>query len=410
MRLVFIAPDATRDRHRADLAAHGLQVLSETADRETALKMLAVLAPEAALVEVGADLDGPLTWAKEATAAAPGLYLVLMGPALPPEALLAVMRAGVREYLPTPTPAEVLEALSRAQAQLRGPAPKPVGAAARGGQVAVVYSPKGGAGKSTLAANLAVSLYQVTSQRVQLMDLSFQFGDLDLLLNLQPQKSIAELIPVMHDLDARALEQAITPSPIGVRLLAAPPRVEDAEALREEHIERTFEALRSQPGWTVVDCASHLDQNNCKAIELADVVLVPMNLDLASIRRVARAFELWKELGIDTAKVRLVAWADKGEITVADVARTLGRPVAHELPWDPAGVAAAINQGVPVMIGQPTAPLAAAIRQMASQLSGVTVEAKAKDGNPFGKLMTQAFGWLKKKDDVKLLTAGSGAN
>jgi pilus assembly protein CpaE len=409
MRIVFIASDSLRDRHRAELGANGLQVLSETADRDTALVLLPVLGPELALVESRGPLDGLLAWARQATAAVPGLYLVLMGPALAPEDLMALMRAGVREYLPEPETAEVIEAMGRARAHVRGVEVRPASGGAQG-QVAVVYAPKGGAGKSTLAANLAVALGQVTGQRVNLMDLSCQFGDLDLLLNLQPQKTIADLVPVFHDLDVRALEQTLTPSPIGVRLLAAPVRVEDAEGIHEDHIERAFEAFRGQEGWTVVDTASHLDATNCKAIELADVVLVPMTFDLASIRRVARCFELWQQMGINTAKVRLVAWTDRSEISTTDVARTLGRPVAYQLPWDAPGVAAAVNQGIPLMIGQPTAPLAQAVRLMAAELSGHLVESKAKDGNPLSRLVNQAFGWFKKKEEIKLLTAGSGAN
>lgn len=410
MRLVFIASDATRDTHRAALAAASAQILSETADRDTALKLLPVVTPELALVEADGDLPGLLGWAALATATAPGLYLVLLGPALAPDDLLALMRAGVREYLPDPSSESVVEAIARARTQTRPTELKAVVPQAKTGQVAVVYAPKGGSGKSTLAANLAVALNQVTGQTVQLMDLSSQFGDQDLLLNLQPQRTIVELLPVIHDMDARALEQVLTPSPIGVRLLAAPLHIEDAETIREEHVERTFEAFRAQKGWTVVDTASHLDQTNMKAIELADVVLVPMSFDLASIRRVARVFELWKDMGVDMAKVRLVAWQDKSEISAADVTRTLGRPVAFMLPWDAPGVAAAVNQGIPLMIGQPSAPLAQAIRMMAGDMTGHALTAKAKDGSPLSKLVNQAFSWFKKKEDVKLLTAGSGAN
>lgn len=406
MRLVYIAPDAARARLRTELADAGHQVLSETSDRDIGLKMVAVLAPEVALVDVGADLGYALTWAETAIASAPGLHMVLTGPYLSPDELLAVMRAGVREYLPEPGPMQIVEAVARARPQPRAAEP----AREKSGQVAVVYAPKGGSGKSTLAANLAVALFQVGGQRVQLMDLSLQFGDLDLLMNLQPQKSVADLIPVMHDMDARALDQTLTPSPIGVRLLAAPARLEDAEALREEHVERTFEVLRAQAGWTVVDTASQLDANNCKAIELADVVYLPLRFDLASIRRVARTLEVWKELGIDTAKVRLVAWADKGEISAGDVARTLGRPIAHQLPWDPHGVDAAVNQGIPLMIGQPASPLAQAIRALAVELCGFAEESKAKEGGGLARFVSSAFGWFKKKEEVKLLTAGSGAN
>ena len=73
MRLVFIASDATRDTHRAALSASGAQILSETADRDTALKLLPVVTPELALVEADDDLAGLLGWAQLATATAPGL-------------------------------------------------------------------------------------------------------------------------------------------------------------------------------------------------------------------------------------------------------------------------------------------------------------------------------------------------
>lgn len=412
MRIVFIAPDSTRDRFRAELSAAGVQILSESADRATSLMMLQVLQPELVLVETDGDLDGTFGWAQEIGQAAPGSYVCMLGPALTSEALLALMRAGVREYLPEPTAEQLTEAMGRARSALRpavevkeAPAKAAAGPA---GQVVVVFSPKGGVGKSTLAANLAVALYQATNARVQLVDLSLQFGDQDLLLNLQPHKTVSDLVPVSHDLDGRILDQLLTPSPVGVRLLSAPTTPAEGEAVTADHVERAFDAFRAQPGWTVVDCASHMDGVTFRAIELADVVLMPMVLDLATVRRVARTYDVFTELGVDLRKVRLVAWSSKGEITAQDVARTLNRPINFQLPWDTEAVATSINQGIPLMIGQPHAALAQAIRAMAMEMTGQKVAGAAKEGG-FGELLNKAFGWFRKKEEVKLLTAGSNS-
>lgn len=412
MRIVLIASDQTRDRHRVELSARGVQILTESSDRANALMLLPVLKPEVVLLEVGTDLASVLPWVEQAAGLAPGAAICMMGPLLESQDLIAIMRSGVREYLPDPTTAQILEAIGRVKPAKAAPAQPEAPKTGDAGKIAVVYSPKGGVGKSTLAANLAVALHQVTGQRTHLVDLGLQFGDLDLLLNLQPHKTLADLVPVMHDLDARILDQILTPTPIGVRLLSAPVAIEDGEGVTGDHLERAFEAFKAQRGWTVVDCASHLDEVSMRAIELADEVLVPMTFDLATIRRVSRVFTAWEQLGVDVGKVKLVAWAQRGEIAASDVARTLNRPVSYQLPWDPEGVAAAVNQGIPLQIGQPTAPLAVAIRNVAAELSGHALQEKTKEGAGLTGILSSAFSWLKrgKDKDIKLLTAGSGSS
>src|SRR5437764_10669175 len=54
------------------------------------------------------------------------------------------------------------------------------------GQMTVVFSPRGGAGKTILATNLAVSLAQLTPDRVVILDLDLLFGHVSMLLNLIP--------------------------------------------------------------------------------------------------------------------------------------------------------------------------------------------------------------------------------
>ena len=71
-----------------------------------------------------------------------------------------------------------------------------------------VFSPKGGVGRTTVAVNLAVAAATELGKKVVLMDGSFQFGDVGVLLNLNPKnKSIADLVP---ELEAGELESLDT--------------------------------------------------------------------------------------------------------------------------------------------------------------------------------------------------------
>ena len=54
-------------------------------------------------------------------------------------------------------------------------------------QIVAVFSPKGGSGRTTIATNLALALHKETEGRVCLVDANLQFGDIGVLLNLNPK-------------------------------------------------------------------------------------------------------------------------------------------------------------------------------------------------------------------------------
>ena len=86
------------------------------------------------------------------------------------------------------------------------------------GRMITVLGPKGGAGKTLVSCNLAVALGEA-GQRVVLVDLDLQFGDVGLALGLPPGKTIYDLVMSGGALDAEKLSAYLATHESGARVL-----------------------------------------------------------------------------------------------------------------------------------------------------------------------------------------------
>jgi pilus assembly protein CpaE len=133
------------------------------------------------------------------------------------------MQAGVRELMLKPWRASELISRVKELAELyRRTLKKPGNAgilnqdspsinkqqqAAKASRVITIFGNKGGIGKSVIAANLAVAAATRYKNQVALLDLDLQFGDISLMMNINPRKTIAELMLESGELTADLLEE-----------------------------------------------------------------------------------------------------------------------------------------------------------------------------------------------------------
>lgn len=289
-----------------------------------------------------------------------------------PEARVLVIEgpAGTPDAIPL---AEFDGALERVAAELtRKPPERP-----RHGKLIVVYGPKGGSGRSQLATNLAIALSRASSRETILFDGAMEHGEQDLFLNLPPQGLAGVTVP--HRLDA-----ALVSHPTGVKLLAS--KASDAP-MSADRLGQLVDWLQQRDAWIVADTHPSLRDVNRILLREADKVLVPMNLDLSHLRALQRELAACREQGIDTSRFEFVAWSERSEVSREDAARTLKRPIDWSLPFDPAKVRAAINQGIPILQSDPRGPLARELSRMVSTLGEsrqtmalVTVQAQPWQG------------------------------
>jgi pilus assembly protein CpaE len=236
------------------------------------------------------------------------------------------------------------------------------------GKVIVVFSSKGGVGKTTLAVNLAMALNLLSHHPVAVVDLDLQFGDVAALLGDLPPGNIHDLA-MAPTVDRLTIERLLTR--IGntdVNMLAAPALPQESEDVRPELVVRALQMLKETHPYVVVDTAPGFSDVNVAALDYADYVLTVLTPDVVTIRTVKQALDLfWTGFHYTADKVRLVMnrAGSRSGIEPQDIAAALGSNIYWELPSDGSWPVKAANQGRALMQFQPTSLLAQSIREMA---------------------------------------------
>lgn len=311
-------------------------------------------------------MDGIAT-AEQLSLRVPTASIIMMSVQGEPDYLRRAMLAGAREFLVKPFSSDELAASIRnvhqrerqkldRVASARPAAPsnghsEPVGA--HNGQVVTFFSPKGGVGRTTLAVNFAVAAKTEMGKKVALVDGGLQFGDVGVLLNLNPKnQSIADVTREMAGGDLETLESTLIDHSTGVRVLMAPPSPEMAELVTPDHVSKIIAALRQTHDLVVVDCSPVLQDVTLAFLDQSDIVLTVLTLEITNIKNIRQFLALVEQLGYPEGKVQLLLnRADSGYgIRLHDVESSIGRKISHSVVSDGRTVVYALNRGVPFVV------------------------------------------------------------
>lgn len=245
-------------------------------------------------------------------------------------------------------------------------------------QVIAVFSPKGGAGRTTIATNLALALRKETSQRVALIDANLQFGDVGVLLNLNPKnRSVLDAVEGGEP-DRDIIESVIVDHSTGIRVLLAPPSPEGADLVTPAYLRKIVEMLRENHDWVVVDLPSGLNDHTLGVLDVADQVLVVAALEITTIKNVRLFLEVADQLEYERSKLRLVInRSDSSQgIRIGDVEASIRRPIDGTIVSDGRLAVLAVNRGVPFVVSHPESPLARDVTNLARTLAGESASIK----------------------------------
>lgn len=402
--LVADAASSSREQMRSVLSRdRELDVVGDAADGREAVEIARSLGPDVVLLDGSILGSNGVAVVEGIQLASPDSAVIALVDAADIDLMRNLMRAGARDCLTKPAmPEDIINTIRGVnQALVKQRAIFGVDSKGPQGKVIAVYSPQGGSGKSILAANLAVSMAhhlnaQTNTKSICLVDLNLQFGDLDLLLNLNPDNTIAGLAQRGNaGLDAELVEQYLTKhEESGLKILVAPSAPRYAESITAYTVEQVIDALRESFQYIIIDTTSQLQDITLAALDAANTILLLTSLDLLALHKTRTAMEMLRQL-YTVDKIQPVlnrANSDVG-ITPTDVEEVLGMPVQTLIPSDGRNVVKSVNDGVPVVISMPEAQISRRIDTLALQLIGrdpgadALAAAKAPPkGGFFGKL------------------------
>jgi pilus assembly protein CpaE len=301
------------------------------------------------------------------------------------------LRAGVREVIaPEADDPEVRESIARANAAAARRQAGNVAAvnreAAPRGRVITVLSPKGGAGKTTVATNLAMKLAHAAPHKVVIIDLDLQFGDVASALALGPQATMADAARADVRLDSTALKVFLEPHPSGFYALLAPHFPAEADEVTSATVGHVIDVLAAEFAYIVVDTAAGIDEYALAAIERSDDLVMVCVTDVPSVRALRKAIDVLDLLGMTRAKRHLVLNRsdDRVGLSARDVEATLGHPVDVSVPTS-RDIQIAINQGAPIVEAQPRSPAARALSELAQRFVENPAPVQATGGRRFSR-------------------------
>ena len=383
----------TRENLRKLLSfAPDIEVVGTAATGEEGVQLARELTPHVVIMDINLPgMDG-ITATEQIVREVPTTQIIILSVQGETGYMRRAMAAGARDFLVKPPSGDELMAtirrvyeIGQAQAARMAPIPTAVTpgvpgypAVGRQGQLVVVFSPKGGVGCTTVAVNLAVALQTRlgASQKVAIVDGSFQFGDVGVMLNLQATRSIADLAVRVEELDADLLTSVLTPHSSGVKALLAPPHPEAADAVigadggmteGSRRIGAILDGLLREFDIVVVDTWSLLNELTLTFLDRADLILLVVTPLIPDIKDARHFLELADRLGYPREKIGLVInHSDrKTGLRLDQMERALIPALAH-IPYDERAGIVAANRGLPIAVEEASRPIGQAFVHLAA--------------------------------------------
>jgi pilus assembly protein CpaE len=197
---------------------------------------------------------------------------------------------------------------------------------ARRGRVVVVFNPKGGVGKTTLALNTAALLQLRKRERVLLLDCDTVTG------HVLPSLGMAELRTVSDIWSAdkrsginRSLSEMARFHKSGIRVLAMAQNPLHTEVLEPARVVAAIRDTRYSFDWIITDLHPDYGPLNQGIFGLADMIVVPVTPDVPCIRAAIQFREIAADLEIKDRLAIVVNRAGSG-ISPGDVEKILALP------------------------------------------------------------------------------------
>lgn len=243
-----------------------------------------------------------------------------------------------------------------------------------------VFSPKGGAGTTTIATNLAISLHKTLKEDVLLIDGKHQFGHVALYLNLHTGNSITDLSTHAGLLDERMIKQVVIRHISGIHMLPSPNSIIDAQGISPENLVKVIQSLQQVFSNIIIDGGNNLNENTVTYMDSSDKILLVLNPDLASMRDVRQFMDIAATLSYPKDKMLLILnlTGRKADVRKEEIEKILKMKIFGKIPTDENLALSCLNEGVPILLKSPRHPISKAFSTIAAELEIIIQTSKSE--------------------------------
>lgn len=350
--MAVVENDDLRFEMKSNLMDDEIAFLGFSKSGEAALEKALSLKPDVVLLAY--ENEESLDIAQKIYVSLPGCAVILMCEEIDISIVNKAMTAGIRKVIELKSSSQELVdsiqiGFSMESARFINSSSKQINTQAR---IISVFGPKGGIGKTTISANLAVAIAK-KGKKVAVLDLNLQFGDLNLFFDIQPKDTIAELVQEKQSFDIDTIKSFMMLHSSGVSILCAPKSPELAEIVTAEHIEKIINTLRPYYDYIIIDTAPIFNDSSIAAIENANLVLMIVTLEISTLRNAKISLDIFESLQQKEKIQILVNRNAPSLISVKDTQSILDMSVKYKVSSDWKTAISSLNKGVPLVIDAP---------------------------------------------------------
>src|SRR6266545_2849133 len=238
--------------------------------------------------------------------------------------------------------------------------------------VVTVHSLRGGLGCSSIAVNLGLAFHKLWGKQTLLMDGVLTAGQVALMLDAKPTATWENLVGVeTENIDDAVVGEMMGPHKSGIRYIASPRYPIAADTFTHDTLKVFLEKLKSQNDFIIVDTSHDFSDMTIHMLNMSNTILLVMAPELASLRTMMSALEIYDRLGISLDKVKIALNNNSSNPAIKQVQleKVLKHPIDFVLPFEAGEVNRALNFGQPFILNNPDLPICLVLERMAYAMS-----------------------------------------